>query len=253
MIEKSLGFLSGRPNFLFENPHERALLDQSLHEKKDASSKIIKNREHEKIIFPNPIVKCNNENPRKQSKKNQEIGFRNKKASQLISMNLCNRLKAHVSSIESIKIHEDSDSKIEKFLAEEDLNCSKPGLNQPFDYVNNLPSCLKDRKGFTCIKLSQRLTVDSSDVLQHNYSFPQQIAPFVPCEVFLQWIGQYNTYIPILQARIKALMTLNESLANKNRELKANTQRQTKHLTRIGNIIIKNTGSVKAVINSEIL
>jgi hypothetical protein len=69
----------------------------------------------------------------------------------------------------------------------------------------------------------------------------------------LQWIGQYYTKIPILQARIKSLMTLNELLANENHEIKANAQRPTKHLKRTGNIIIKNTDSVKAVINSEIL
>jgi hypothetical protein len=95
--------------------------------------------------------------------------------------------------------------------------------------------------------------VDSSDVLPHNYTFPQQIAPVVHCEVCLHWIGKYYTDIPILQARIKALTTLNESLANENRELKANAQRQAKRLKRTGNIIIKNADSVKAVINSEIL
>jgi hypothetical protein len=114
------------------------------------------------------------------------LGFHNKKVGRLISRSLYNRSKTRVSSIE---IHEDSDSEIEKYLAEEDPNYSKPGLNQPFDYVNNLPPCLKDSKRFTGIKLGQRPTVDSSDVLPHNYTFPQQIAPFVPCEVRLQWIG----------------------------------------------------------------
>ena len=155
--------------------------------------------------------------------------------------------------IETIKIHENSDSEIEKFLVEEDPNCSKPDLSQPFDYVNNIPPCLKDRKGFTGIKLGQTSTVDNNDVLPHNYTFPQQIASVVPCEVCSQWIGQYYKNIPILQARIKALTTLNESLENENLELKANAQIQTKCLKRIGNIIIKNADSVKDVINYEIL
>jgi hypothetical protein len=72
---------------------------------------------HEQIVYPNPTIKSNNKNPRKQSKKNQEIGFHNKKVGRLISRNLRNRSKAHVSSIESIEIHEDSDSEIERFLA----------------------------------------------------------------------------------------------------------------------------------------
>jgi hypothetical protein len=156
-----------------------------------------------------------------------------------------------VSSIESIEIHEDSDSDIERFLAQEDPNCSEP--DQPFDYVNNLPPCLKDNKEFTGIKIGQRPTVGSSDVLPHNYTLPQPIAPAAHCEVCLHWIGQYYTDIPILQVRIKALVAQNDSLANENRELKANAQRQVKRLKRTGNIIIKNADSVKAVINSEIL
>jgi hypothetical protein len=65
-------------------------------------------------------------------------------------------------------------------------------------------------------------------------------------------MGQYYTDIPILQEKIKALTTLNKSLANENCELKANAQRQAKHLKRKGNIVIKNADSVKAMINSEI-
>jgi hypothetical protein len=81
------------------------------------------------------------------------LGFRNKRVGRLISRSLCNRSKPHVSSIDLIEIHEDSDSEIERFLAEEDPNCPKPDPNQPFDYVNNLPPWLKDSKGFTGIKL----------------------------------------------------------------------------------------------------
>jgi hypothetical protein len=81
--------------------------------------------------------------------------------------------------------------------------------------------------------------------------FAHQVTNWV--QTILHWIGQDYTYIPILQARIKALTALNDSLANANRELKANAQRQAKRLKRTGNIIIKNTDNVKAVINSEIL
>ena len=92
----------------------------------------------------------------------------------------------------------------------------------------------------------------SVDVLAPNYTIPQQISLTVHCEVYLHWIGQYYTNIPILQERIKSLTTHNELLANKNHELKENAQRQVKHLKRIVNIVIKNVDSVKAVINSEI-
>ena len=180
------------------------------------------------------------------------LGFHNKRVGRLISRSLCNRSKAHVSSIDSIEIHEDSDSEIERFLAEEDPSCPEPDPDQPFEYVNNLPACLKDNKGFTGIKIGQRLTTSIVDVLAPNYTIPQQFSPTVHCEVCLHWIGKYYTDIPILQARIKALMTHNELLANENHELKENSQRQAKCLKRTGNIVIKNANSVKAMINSEI-
>jgi hypothetical protein len=117
-----------------------------------------------------------------------------------------------VSSIYSVEIHEDSDSEIEILLAHEDLNCTKP--DQPFDYVNNIPLCLKDNKEFTGIKFGQRLIVDGSNVLAHNYMLPQPISLAAHCEAFFYWIGKYYTYIPFLQARIKALTTRKDSLEN---------------------------------------
>jgi hypothetical protein len=88
MIEKPLGLSSVRPDFLYENPRERALPDQPLCEQQDASSRVIKTPEHEQIVFPNPTVKTNNKHPRKQPKKSQEIGFRNKRHGRLISRSL---------------------------------------------------------------------------------------------------------------------------------------------------------------------
>jgi hypothetical protein len=101
------------------------------------------------------------------------VGFRNKRVGRLISRSLGNRSKPHVSVIESIEIHEDSYFEIERFFAEEDSNCSKPDPNKPFDYVNNLPPCLKDSNGFTGINLGQRLIMDNVDVLAPNYMLPQ--------------------------------------------------------------------------------
>jgi hypothetical protein len=77
-----------------------------------------------------------------------------------------------VSSIESIEIHESSDFEIEKFLAEEDPNYSRPYLSQTFDYVNNLPLFLRNNKEFIGIKLGQSPTMDSGSVLTHNHAPP---------------------------------------------------------------------------------
>ena len=93
-----------------------------------------------------------------------------------------------MSSIESIEVHENFDSEIEKIMAEEDPNFSKSDPHQTFNYVNNLPPCLKDNKEFIGIKLGQRLTMDSGSVLTHSHALPQPIAPAVHCEVCLHRI-----------------------------------------------------------------
>jgi len=180
-------------------------------------------------------------------------GYNKKRAGRLIPGSLWNRSKAHVSSIESIEVHESYDSDIEKFLAIEDPNHSKPDLSLAFDYVNNLPPCLKHNKDFQGIKFGQNPTVDSSSVLTHNHALPQPFAPAVNCEVCLHSIGLYYTKIIVLQEKINALTAQNRSLIIENRELKINAQSQGKLLKRIGNIIIENVDSLEAIINSEIL
>jgi hypothetical protein len=254
MLEKSLFPSSDKPDFLCENPCERTMPDQSVCEQQDVSSKLTEFPEHKQVVGPNLNIKSTSGNPSKQSKKNQDMrGFNNKRVGRLISRSLRNRSKAHVSSIESIEVHESSDSEIEKFLADEDPNYSKPDLSQTFDYVNNLPPCLKHNKDFPGIKLSQRPTMDGGSVLTHSHVLPRTLAPAVNCEVCLHWIGLYYTDIPVLQEKIKALTAQNDSLTIENCELKISAQRQGKHLKRTGNVIIKNIDCVKAVINSEIL
>jgi len=113
LIEKPLGFSSVKLDFLYENPHEKALPDQSLCEQHDVSSRVIKTPEHEQIACPNPTVKNNKKHSRKQPKKNQEIGFRNKRTSRLISRSLQNRSKAHVCNIPDIKSMQNRNKMIE--------------------------------------------------------------------------------------------------------------------------------------------
>jgi hypothetical protein len=165
---------------------------------------------------------------------------------------LRNRSKPHLSSIDPIEINEVSDPKIEIFLAEEDPDRHKSEPTQPYDFVSNLPPCLKGSKGFTGIKFGQGPTTGNVDILTPNYTLPRQIAPSVHCEVCLHWIEWYYSDIPILQARIKALTNHNELLIKEIHDLRSNEQRQAKRLKKTGNIVIKNADSVKAIINYEI-
>ena len=118
MIEKPLDFSSGKSEFLDKNPREGALPDQILCGQQGFSAEFIETHVHEPIVCPKPTIKSDSKNPRNQSKKNQAmLGFRNKRAGRLISRSLRNRSKPHMISIDSIKIHEDSDFEIERFLA----------------------------------------------------------------------------------------------------------------------------------------
>jgi hypothetical protein len=48
------------------------------------------------------------------------------------------------------------------------------------------------------------------------------------------------------------LTTHNESLRQENLDLKMHTERKVKRVKRVGNIVIKNATSVKAIVNSEL-
>jgi hypothetical protein len=158
-----------------------------------------------------------------------------------------------MSSIKAIEVHESSDSEIEKFLAKEDPSYLKPDLSQTYDFVDNLPPCLKHSKGFPGIKLGKEPTDNSGSILTHDHGYPQTTVPDPRCEVCLFWIDKYYTDIPSLQLQIKTLTTQIDSLMSENHRLKFSAQRQGKRLKRTGNVIIKNVECVTTVVNSEVL
>jgi hypothetical protein len=135
----------------------------------------------------------------------------------------------------------------------EDPSYLKPDLSQTYDFVDNLPPCLKHSEGFPGIKLGKEPTDNSGSVLTHDHGYPQPTVPDPRCEVCLFWIEKYYTDVPSLQAKIKTLTTQIDSLTNENHRVKVSAHRQGKRLKRTGNVIIKNVECVKAVINSEVL
>jgi hypothetical protein len=82
-----------------------------------------------------------------------------------------------MSSIKAIEVHETSDSEIEKFLVKEDPSYLKPDLSQTYDFVDNLPLCLKHSKGFPGIKLGKEPTDNSGSILTHGHGYPQTTIP----------------------------------------------------------------------------
>jgi hypothetical protein len=101
---------------------------------------------------------------------------------------LRNRVKPHLSSIDPIEVNEVSDSEIEDFLTLEDPDCHKSDPAQPYDFVNNLPPCLKDKGEFTGIRIGQGHVTGSIDTTSLDCMLHQQIVSPVQCEVCLQWI-----------------------------------------------------------------
>ena len=102
-------------------------------------------------------------------------------------------------SIKAIEVHESSDSKIEKFLAREDPSYLKPDLSQTYNFVDNLPPCLKHSEGFPGIKLGKEPTDNIDSIPTHDHGYPQTTVLDPRCEVCLFWIDKYYTDVPSLQ------------------------------------------------------
>ena len=157
-----------------------------------------------------------------------------------------------MSSIKVIDVHQSSDSEIEKFLEKEDLSYLKPDLSQTYDFVDNLPPCLKHSEGFPGIKLGKEPTDNNGSILTHSHGYPQTTVPDPRCEVCLFWIDKYYTNIPSLQLQIKTLTTQIDLLTSENHRLKFSAQRKGKRLKTIGNVIIKNDECVTAIVNYKV-
>ena len=144
-----------------KQPYDRAMLDEPMSKQQDADPRASEFHDHEKYACPNTFAKIVNRPSHKLSKNDSDIGFKNKMAWRLIFISLRNKLKSHMSSIKVIEVHESSDSEIEKFLAKEDPSYLKPDLSQTYNFIDNLPLCLKHSEGFPWIKLSKEPTDDS--------------------------------------------------------------------------------------------
>jgi hypothetical protein len=80
-----------------------------------------------------------------------DVNFKNKRVGWLIYQSLLNKKKPHTDTISVIEVSERSDSEIDKFLAEEDPVSFGLYPDRLYNYVNNLPPCLKDNPEFPSI------------------------------------------------------------------------------------------------------
>jgi hypothetical protein len=180
-----------------------------------------------------------------------------KRAGHQILRKLRNRSNTRLRSIGPIKIDECSNPEIEEFriLEDPDLQGYRKKVitpTEPYDFVTNLPPCLKGKECFSGIRPDQKKIIDKVDTPMFDRALHRPTIPHIQCDVFFHWIERYYTYIPILQAKIKTLTDQNESLRQENIDLKVHAERKSKRIKISGNIIIKNVTSVKAIVNYEL-
>jgi hypothetical protein len=158
-----------------------------------------------------------------------------KKNSLLISRMVRNRPKPPANA-DPIVVSEDSDSKIERFLSDEypylEGLCDKPA----YEFVKNLPSCLRDNPNFPGIELPQGTLGESSK------------NPGTPCDQCGLWLERCYTDVLMLQTRIRDL----ENQVAKLTGHEAKVQPSDKNQRTTGSILFKNVESSTAIVNSKL-
>jgi hypothetical protein len=124
--------------------------------------------------------------------------------------------------------------------------------DRPYNYVTNLPLCLKDNPDFPGIKLSNEPTgpMDDSPPVNTISADTQSILPH--CNECRYWIDRYYKDVPLLQSRLKSLENQVNSLMKDNRKLQFVAQTKYKHQKNIGSVVFKNVEAPFAIVNSKI-
>jgi hypothetical protein len=163
-----------------------------------------------------------------------------KKNARLISRMVRNKPKPPAKSEPNV-VSEDSDSEIERFLFDEypysEGLCDKP----PYDFVKNLPPCLRDNPDFTGIEPPHGNLGESS-----KPSAAQPAAP--PCDQCGLWLERYYLDVSMLQSRIHDLENQVAKLIGHNVKVQPNDKKQRT----TGSILFKNVESATAIVNSKL-
>jgi hypothetical protein len=176
----------------------------------------------------------------KQPKAKANANSKGKKNARLISRMARNKPKPSANP-EPIVVSEDSDSEIERFLANEypysEGLCDKP----PYEFVKNLPPCLRDDPNFPGIELPRGTLGDSS-----KPSSAQPVVP--PCDQCGLWLERYYLDVSMLQSRIHDLEDQVAKLTGHNTKVQPIDKKQRT----TGSILFKNVESATAIVNSKL-
>jgi hypothetical protein len=142
-----------------------------------------------------------------------------------------------------IILSEDSDSEVEHFLASEYPYSQGLCHEPPYDFVSNLPPCLKDDPNYPGIELP-RETLGHLAKPSPALSKPTQS----PCDHCNSWLERYYIDVSILQSKIQSLEDQIAVLTSQ----KAKLQMIDKKQKTTGSILFKNMESATAVVNSKL-
>jgi hypothetical protein len=178
----------------------------------------------------------------KKPKANLTANAKGKKNAHLISRMERNKPKPPVEP-NPIVLSEDSNSKVERFLASEypysQGLCAEPS----YDFVSNLPPCLKYDPNYPGIKFP-------CETLGH---FPKPSPALSkttqsPCDQCNSWLEQYYLDVPILQSKIQSLEDQIAALTSQKAKLQAVDKKQKT----TSSILFKNVKSAMVVVNSKL-
>jgi hypothetical protein len=116
-------------------------------------------------------------------------------------------------------------------------------LWKPYDFISNLPPCLKNDPNYLGIKLPNETPFGL------NKPSPVLSKPEKPsCTQCNAWIERYYIDVPLLQSKIKALEEQVTVLAKENHKLQASEKKQKT----TGSIVFRNVEVATAFVNSKL-
>jgi hypothetical protein len=175
----------------------------------------------------------------KKVKGNPTIDSRGKKNARFISRLSRNKPKLNANQ-KPVVLSEELDFDIEHFLAEEYPYSHGLCSEKPYDYVSNLPPCLKDNPNYPGIKLRNETPCDLSK--PSPAISKQEQTSCIQCSV---WLEQYYTSVPLLQSKIKSLEDQVTVLTRERNRLQANDKKQKT----TGSIVFRNVESATTFVN----
>jgi hypothetical protein len=197
-------------------------------------------------ILTNPCTKDKVEAVKKpvskQGRGNNVFNSKGKKNARLISRLSWNKPKQNIDQKPIVR-SEDSDSDIERFLAEEYPYSHGLCSTKPYDYVSNLPLCLKNNPNYPGIKLHNE-TPGNLNKPSPVISKPEK-SSCIQCNV---WLEHYYTDVPLLQPKIKLLEEKVTVLSKERDRLQANDKKQKT----TGSIVFRKVEAATAFVNSKL-